>query len=112
MVDKFGNDEADIEADLRRRQQSEEVMDVRRALVNARSFWYTIMLQLHRFMIAVSRRTTERYCSQTGSVGRWGRAKQRNVAVRVNVDLTALPQPLLVFLMGLGFRWMGSDLCC
>ena len=37
---------------LGRRHQSEEVMDVWRVLVNVRSYWYHVMLQLQRFMVA------------------------------------------------------------
>ena len=39
---------------LGRRHQSEAVMDARRDLLYAGDHWYTIMLQLHRFMVAVS----------------------------------------------------------
>ena len=46
--------EADA-ADLGRRHQSEVLMDARRTLLKARSFWYPIMLDLHKFMIAVAR---------------------------------------------------------
>ena len=53
--DRLGNFEADAAADLGRRHQSKAVMDVRRALVNARDLWCPIMLQFHRFMVAVSR---------------------------------------------------------
>ena len=42
-------------ADLSRRDQSEAVMDAGQTLLNAREFWYPIMLQLQRFMVAVSR---------------------------------------------------------
>ena len=38
-----------------RRHQAEEVVDVRRALINAKGFWYPVLLQLRRFMVAVSR---------------------------------------------------------
>ena len=55
MEDRLGNAEADTAADLGRRHQSEAVMNTRRALLQARTHWYPIMLQLHRFMIAVSR---------------------------------------------------------
>ena len=53
--DRFGNDEADTAADLGRRHQSEEVMDVQRALINARSFWHPFVMQLNRYMIAAAR---------------------------------------------------------
>ena len=54
LEDRLGNTEADAAADLGRRHQPEEVMDVRRALLNARELWYPIVLQLHRFMVAIS----------------------------------------------------------
>ena len=47
--------EVDTAADLSRRHQSEEVLDARRTLLNARELWYPILLQLYRFMVAVSR---------------------------------------------------------
>ena len=53
--DRLGNAEADTAADLGRRHQSELVMNVGRALHNARDHWYPFILQLHRFMVAVSR---------------------------------------------------------
>ena len=50
---KFGNDEADTAADLGWRHQSETITDARRVLLNAREFWCPIVLQLHRFMVAI-----------------------------------------------------------
>ena len=55
MADQLGNAEADTAADLGRRHQSEVPIDPRRRLLKARSCWYPIMLDLHRFMIAVAR---------------------------------------------------------
>ena len=52
---RLGNADADTAADLGWRHQSEAVMDARRALLNAWEHWYPIMLQLRRFMVAVSR---------------------------------------------------------
>ena len=57
LADKVGNAEADAAVDLGRRHQSELLMDVRRNLLKVRNHWYPIMLQLHRFMIAVARVT-------------------------------------------------------
>ena len=54
LVDQQGNVEADIAADLGRRHQSEMLINARRRLLPARSYWYPIMLDLHRFMIAVA----------------------------------------------------------
>ena len=55
LADQQGNAEADEAADLGRRHQSEVLIDARRRLLGARSHWYPIMLDLHRFMIAVAR---------------------------------------------------------
>ena len=98
LVDKQGNVEADIAADLGRRHQDEVLIDARRKLLGARSHWYPIMVDLHRFMIAIARVSV---CHD----GRGGTApdplvwdqgskpKVRKPAVRVTVDLASLPGP-------------------
>ena len=53
-MDQQGNSEADAAADLSRRHQSEILIDARRRLLKVRSHWYPIMLDLHRFMVAVA----------------------------------------------------------
>ena len=53
--DRVGNSEAYTAADLGRRHQSDAAIAARLALLNAREFWHPIMLQLHRFVVAVSR---------------------------------------------------------
>ena len=53
--DNFGNDQPDIAADDGRRHQSALVIDATRTLVNPRCYWCPVVLQLHTFMIAVSR---------------------------------------------------------
>ena len=50
----FGRRKADAAADMGRRHQTEDVMEERRALLIAREFWYPVMLQLHRLLVAVS----------------------------------------------------------
>ena len=55
LVDQQVNAEADSAADLGRRHQSEMLIDARRRLLQARSHWFPIMLDLHRFMIAIAR---------------------------------------------------------
>ena len=55
LLDQQGNAEVDAAADLGRRHQSEILIDARRRLLQARSHWYPILLDLHRFMIAVAR---------------------------------------------------------
>ena len=54
LEDQVGNAEADAAADLGRRPQSQVLADARRRLLEARSHWYPIMFDLHRFMIAVA----------------------------------------------------------
>ena len=55
LVDQQGNVEADIAADLGRRHQTEVLIDARRRLLQARSYWYPVITDLHRFMIAIAR---------------------------------------------------------
>ena len=57
LEDQMGIAEADTAADLGRRHQSEVLIDARRRLLKARSYWYPILLDLHRSMIAVARIT-------------------------------------------------------
>ena len=54
LMDQQRNSEADTAAALGRRHQSEILLDARRRLLKARSHWCPIMLDLHRFMIAIA----------------------------------------------------------
>ena len=54
LVDQQGNAEADTAADLGRRHQSVVLIDARRSCFKTRSHWYPIMLDLHRFKIAIA----------------------------------------------------------
>ena len=53
--DKLGNDAADEAADFGRRRVSPAVIDARRNLSGVCGRWYPIILDLHRFVIAISR---------------------------------------------------------
>ena len=53
--DKFGNDAADEAADFGRRRVGPAVIDARRNLSGVCGRWYPIILDLHRFFIAISR---------------------------------------------------------
>ena len=97
IEDKLGNAEADAADDLGRRHQSELLVDAWRVLLNARNHWYLIMLQLHRFMIAVGRVAV----NHDGRVSppdplvwdQGSKKKQRRTDISVNVDLASLPGP-------------------
>ena len=98
MLDKQGNAEADEAADLGRPHQSEVLIDARRRLLQARCHWYPIMLDLHRFMIAVAR-VSVNHDGRSGTApdplvwDQGSRPKVRKLAVRVNVDLASLLGP-------------------
>ena len=98
MIDPQGNAEADTAADLGRRHQSEMLIDARRRLLQARSHWYPIMLDLHRFMIAVAR-VSVNHDGKGGTApdplvwDQWSRPRVRKLAIRVHVDLASLPGP-------------------
>ena len=53
--DKLGNDAADEAADFGRRRVNPTVIDARRNLSGVCGRWYHVILDLHRFFIAISR---------------------------------------------------------
>ena len=98
LIDQQGNAEADTAADLGRRHQSEMLINARRRLLQARSYWYPIMFDLHRFMIAVAQVSVNH--DGKGGIApdplvwdQWSRPKVRKLGIRVNVDLASLPGP-------------------
>ena len=54
-VDRVGNDAADEAADCGRRSVGHAVIDARRNLSGVCGRWYPVLLDLHRFFIAISR---------------------------------------------------------
>ena len=76
----------------------EVLINARRRLLQARSHWYPIMLDLHRFMIAVAG-VSVNHDGRGGTVSdllvwdQGGRPKARKLAIWVNVDLASLPGP-------------------
>ena len=54
-VDRLGNNAADEAADFGRRRVSGSVIDARRNLSGVCGRWYLVILDLHRFFIAISR---------------------------------------------------------
>ena len=69
-----------------------------RRLLGARSHWYPIMTDLHRFMIAIAR-VSVNHDGEGGTApdplvwDQGSRPKVRKLAIRVNVDLASLPGP-------------------
>ena len=53
VEDRIGNDLADRAADFGRRRVSDLIIDVRRRFLSACSSWYPVVLELHRFFIAI-----------------------------------------------------------
>ena len=98
LVDQHGNAEADAAADMGRRHQTEVLIDAWRRLLKARSHWYPIMSDLHRFMIAVAQ-VSVNHDGKGGTAPDpvvWDqviRPEVRKLAIRVNVDLASLPGP-------------------
>ena len=54
-VDRLGNNAADEAADFGRRRVGNAVIDARRNLSGVCNRWYPVVLELHRFFIAISR---------------------------------------------------------
>ena len=54
-LDRLGNDAADEAADFGRRRVGNSVIDARRNLSGVSGRWYPVILDLHRFFIAISR---------------------------------------------------------
>ena len=96
FTDQQGTVEADIAADLGRRHQSELLINARRRLLQARSYLYPIMTDLHRFRIAIAR-VSVNHDGKGGTApdllvwDQGSRPKVRKLAIRVNVDLASLP---------------------
>ena len=92
LIDQQGNAEADTAADLGRRRQSAMLIDAGRWLLQARSHWYPIMLDLHA-------RVSVNHDGKGGTAPAlliWdqeSRPKVRKLAIRVAVDLASLPGP-------------------
>ena len=80
--DKLGNDAANEAADLGRRRVSPAVIDARRNLSGVCSRWYPVILDLHRFFIAISRTVV----NHDGHVGRDHPVLGRDVAATDSLD--------------------------
>ena len=98
IEDLIGNDGADAAADLGRLRQDDEVISARRNLLRVRRLWYPIMLDLHRFMVAVSR--IEVNHDDSGGTApdamvwdKGGILKARAPPSRLIIDRASLPRP-------------------
>ena len=98
LIDQQSNVEADIAADLGRRHQTEILIDASRRLLQARGYWYPVIADLHRFMIAIAR-VSVNHDGRGGTApdplvwDKGSRPKVRKLDIRVNVDLASLPGP-------------------
>ena len=98
LEDLVGNDGADAAADLGRLRQHDDVITARRNLLRVRRLWYPITLDLHRFMVAISRievnhdgfggTAPDAMVWDTGGV-----VKARAPSFRLIVDYATLPGP-------------------
>ena len=55
LEDLVGNKGADTAADLGRLRQQDDVITARRDLLRIRRHWYPVLLDLHKFVVAISR---------------------------------------------------------
>ena len=98
LIDQQGNIEADLASDLGRRHQSEILINAGRILLQVRSYWYPIMTDLHRFMIAIAR-VSVNHDGKGGTApdplvwDQGSRPKVRKLHIRVNVDFASLLGP-------------------
>ena len=96
--DLVGNNGADAAADLGRLRQQDAVITARRDLLRVRRFWYPIILDLHRFMVAISRIEVNHdgFGGTAPDAMVWdkgGVVKTRTPSFRLIVDHATLPGP-------------------
>ena len=94
----FGNNGADAAADLGRLRQQDDVITARSDLLRVRRFWYPIILDLHKFMIAISRIEVNHdgFGGTAPDAMVWdkgGLVKTRTSSFRLIVDHATLPGP-------------------
>ena len=96
--DLVGNNGADAAADLGRLRQHDDVITARRDLLRVRRFWYPIMFDLHRFMVAISRIEVNHdgFGGTAPDAMVWDRSgivKSRAPSFRLILDHATLPGP-------------------
>ena len=104
LVDQQGNAEAETAADLGRRHQSEALIDARRRLLKVRGYWYPIMLDLHRFMVAIAR-VSDNYDERSGTAPDSFDWDQGSKPQKLGSLLLGLMLTLPLFLALRFFRW-------
>ena len=98
VEDLVGNNGADAAADFGRLRQNDEVIAARRDLLRVRRFWYPIMHDLHKFMVAISRIELNHdvFGGTAPDAMVWdmgGVVKTRTPSFRLIVDHATLPGP-------------------
>ena len=98
LEDLVGNNGADAAADLGRLRQNDEVITARRDLLRVRRFWYPIILDLQKFMVAISRIEVNHdgFGGTAPDAMVWdkgGVVKTRTPYFRLVVDHSTLPSP-------------------
>ena len=98
LEDIVGNNGADAAADLGRLRQHDDVITARRDLLRVRRLWYPIMLDLHRFMVAISRIEVNHdgFGGTAPDAMVWdkgGIVKTRAPSFRLIIDRDTLPGP-------------------
>ena len=113
-VDRLGNNAADEAADFGRRRVGDAVIDARRNLSGVCNRWYPVLLDLHRFFIAISRAVV----NHDGGIGTapdplvWsaGALPKRRRLVHAVRDRALLPGPpglwYSVWVNGLLVKWV------
>ena len=98
LEDLVGNNVADAAGDFGRLRQHDDVITARRDLLRVRRYWYPIMLDLHKFMVAISRIEVNHdgYGGTAPDAMVWDRGgivKPRASSFRLIVDYASLPGP-------------------
>ena len=102
MLDRLGNDAADEAADSGRRRVGPAVIDARRNLSGVCRRWYPVVLDLHRFFIAISRAVVNHdgFAGTAPDPMVWcaGSMPKRRRLVHAVRDLALLPGPPTIWL--------------
>ena len=98
LDDLVGNNGADAAADLGRLRQQDDVITARRDLLWVRRFWYPIIFDLHKFMVAISRIEVNHdgFGGTAPDAMVWdkgGIVKTRTPSFRLIVDHATIPGP-------------------